>query len=275
MNEGVEGVECNSMKTVIKWKVYFVLLGASVFSIIAVLPYAFTLAGEIIQQAPVPFSFLVIASILQSSILFAVVLFLGLLLAEKTGFGLPVLDAYILKKKIQVDIPSLLKTSVFLGVGVGIAIIVLDFLFRQVGVGINLFGGQMPPFWMGFLASFYGGISEEILLRLFFMSFVVWIFGFIVHSNESILKNNVVMWSSIIVASILFGLGHLPITASVTALTPLVISRAIVLNGVGGIVFGWLYWKKGFESAIVAHFSADIVLHVLFPFLLLTVGSII
>ena len=46
-------------------------------------------------------------------------------------------------------------------------------------------------------------------------------------------------------------------------LTPLVITRAILLNGIGGVVFGWLYWKRGLEAAMIAHFSADIVLHVL------------
>ena len=45
----------------------------------------------------------------------------------------------------------------------------------------------------------------------------------------------------------------------------LVISRAIVLNGIGGVAFGWLYWKHGLESAMIAHFSADIVVHVITP----------
>jgi len=40
------------------------------------------------------------------------------------------------------------------------------------------------------------------------------------------------------------------------------------LNGIGGIIFGWLYWKKGLESAMISHFSADIVLQVIFPFVL-------
>ena len=59
------------------------------------------------------------------------------------------------------------------------------------------------------------------------------------------------------------GLGHLPATSVVVPLTPLVITRAVVLNGLLGIAFGWLYWKRGLEAAIISHFSADIVLHVL------------
>ena len=44
-------------------------------------------------------------------------------------------------------------------------------------------------------------------------------------------------------------------------------TRAIVLNGVGGLVFGWLYWTFGLEAAMVSHFSADIVIHVIMPLL--------
>jgi hypothetical protein len=34
---------------------------------------------------------------------------------------------------------------------------------------------------------------------------------------------------------------------------------------VAGAAFGWLYWKKGLEAAMIAHGSADVVLHVLGP----------
>jgi len=46
-------------------------------------------------------------------------------------------------------------------------------------------------------------------------------------------------------------------------LSPAVIARAVILNGIPGVAFGWLYWQRGLEAAMVAHFSADLVLHVL------------
>jgi len=46
------------------------------------------------------------------------------------------------------------------------------------------------------------------------------------------------------------------------------ITEAIVNNGVIGIIFGWLYWKKGLESAMIAHFSSDVVLHLIVPLIL-------
>jgi membrane protease YdiL (CAAX protease family) len=74
----------------------------------------------------------------------------------------------------------------------------------------------------------------------------------------------VVFWIAIAVIAVAFGLAHLPTMAAIgVPIDALVVTRSIVLNGVGGIAFGWLYWRRGLESAMVSHFSADIVLHVL------------
>jgi membrane protease YdiL (CAAX protease family) len=121
------------------------------------------------------------------------------------------------------------------------------------------------PLWQGFLACFYGGIAEEILMRLFLMSLFVFIILKIFRRKE---KNSLIVWISIILVAILFGLGHLPITSAVVSITPIVILRAVVLNGIGGIVFGWLYWKKGLESAIISHFVTDIFIQIIIPLFL-------
>jgi len=41
----------------------------------------------------------------------------------------------------------------------------------------------------------------------------------------------------------------------------------VVYNTIGGVVFGWLYWKHGLEHAMLAHFGADIIVHVVAPVL--------
>ena len=73
---------------------------------------------------------------------------------------------------------------------------------------------------------------------------------------------------AIAIVAVIFGIGHLPATSALTQLTPLVIARAIVLNGIAGLVFGWLYWRKGFEAAVVAHFTADVMILVILPFII-------
>ena len=94
------------------------------------------------------------------------------------------------------------------------------------------------------------------------MSFFAWLGRFISKTPEG-KPTNLVFWIANILAAVLFGLGHLPTMASLVPLTPLVIVRTVVLNGLLGILFGWLYWRRGLEAAMISHFSADIVLHVL------------
>jgi membrane protease YdiL (CAAX protease family) len=40
------------------------------------------------------------------------------------------------------------------------------------------------------------------------------------------------------------------------------VTRILVLNGVAGTLFGYLYWRKGLEAAMIAHGAADLTLHV-------------
>ena len=94
------------------------------------------------------------------------------------------------------------------------------------------------------------------------MSVLVWL-GRFVSKTEDGHPTLAVLWIANILAAILFGLGHLPATAALFPITPLVIIRAIVLNGLIGIAFGYLYFKHGLESAMLSHFTADSVLHVL------------
>ena len=77
--------------------------------------------------------------------------------------------------------------------------------------------------------------------------------------------STVTFWSANIIVAILFGLGHLPNAAMVMHITPSVVVLALVLNGIAAIPFGYLYWKRGLESAMIAHFCADFVIYVVGP----------
>lgn len=124
-----------------------------------------------------------------------------------------------------------------------------------------------PPAWQGFLASFYGGINEEVLSRLFIMSLLLWIFSKIGKKKEG-KTTELTAWLAIVITAIIFGLMHLPSTATLIPITPFIIARSIILNDVAGVIFGWLYWKKGLESAMISHFTADIIIYGIFPMLI-------
>lgn len=252
-------------KNPINKKLYFTLLIASVISIIAVLPYAFTLQADVIKLSPLPLTAIALISIIQSSILFALAIYIGLKLSGYVGLETPILKNYFTNSKLPTDTKSNLIKSVLLGLLASALIIFFDLVFKNLGVDISLSVNQIPPLWQRLMATFYGGINEEILLRLFFMTLIIWLIGKIASYKTDLIKNNFIMWLAIILAAVIFGLGHLPITSNITNLTPLVISRAILLNGLGGIIFGWLFWKKGLEYAMISHFTADIMIIVIFP----------
>lgn len=242
------------------------MLGACVCSVIAVMPYALTLQGGVPKEFPMPLYILILLGILQNAVIFAVFIFIGLYLSRRIGLGVPTLEGWLEGKEVKVYLKSILGISVLLGILAGILIIGLDyFLFSSISTKITT--KVSPPIWQGFLGSFYGGIGEEVAMRLFLMTLLVWIF-YKIKRTEDGKPTNIGVWLAIIITAILFGVGHLPATAKIIPITPLVVARAIILNSIAGIVFGWLYWRKGLESAMLSHFSADIVLHVVLPLLI-------
>jgi membrane protease YdiL (CAAX protease family) len=258
------------MKKGLNWRIFFILLGAATLGGIAILPYAFELQADALEQSPIPMNLLIPLQIVQNTIFFAVVIALGLAAANRTGLGLPILESKLAGGPIHAQLRSILPVSLLLGVVVSIVIIVLDLyifspaLTAELGEQSSALGlqGAQPAAWKGLLASLYGGINEEILLRLFMMSVLAWLGGFIRKTPEG-KPTTTILWIANILAAVLFGLGHLPATALLLPLTTLVILRAILLNGIAGVAFGYLYARHGLESAMLAHFTADIVLHVL------------
>jgi len=254
------------------WKIFFILWGATILATIAILPYLLELQSSTLAtlKLSMPLPVLIAVQVAQNALIFAIMVGAGLFFANRLGLGVPILEARLNGESVGDKIRAILPASIALGVIGTLVILGLEIFYFQPAMMkelgdsaavLNLQTSQ-PAAWKGFLASFYGGIAEEIQLRLLVMSFLAWLGKFISKTSEG-KPTSAVFWIANILAAVLFGLGHLPTTALLVPLTPLVITRAIVLNGLLGVVFGWLYWKRGLEAAMVSHFSADIVLHVL------------
>ena len=255
------------------WKIFLILCAASTFGLIAILPYSLALQANTLKNVhlPMPLPLLVTIQIAEQVVAFAIAIAIGLFFANRAGLGLPILEARLRGEPVGARIRAILPISLILGVLGSLIIIAMDVYIFQPALKAQLAGAASaltgpaanPGAWKGFLASFYGGLDEELLLRLFVMSFLVWLGHFLSKTADG--KPTIaVMWVANVLAAILFGLGHLPATAALIPLTPLVVLRAVVLNGVVGIACGYLYFTRGLESAMLSHFSADLVLHVLF-----------
>ena len=97
-----------------------------------------------------------------------------------------------------------------------------------------------------------GGIIEEVIMRLFFMSLIIFIISKLFYKNKKEIPTLVLVIANII-SALLFAAGHLPSTATMTTLTPLIIIRCFLFNGGIGLAFGYLYRKYGIGYAMISH----------------------
>ncbi|WP_455364913.1 CPBP family intramembrane glutamic endopeptidase [[Eubacterium] cellulosolvens] len=246
-------------------KAFLFLVVLIIPAVYAVLPYALTL-----QSITLPREALlnVLLFELVDVAIVVVLAGLGLFLACRIGLGLPFIEEGVRKKPVWSRFQKVLATSILVGVVASLIILIVNRFFFAPSLveeierlGIALPGS--PPPWQGLLASFSAGVTEESMFRLFGVTLLAWIGSRFSHDSEG-RPTPIVLWISIIIVAVAFGLAHLPATAAIgLPLNALVISRAIVLNGIAGVAFGWLYWRRGLESAMISHFSADVVLHVI------------
>ena len=137
-----------------------------------------------------------------------------------------------------------------------------------VALDVTLFASAQPSSphavdgmrWRGLCASFYGGIDEEILLRLLVMTALARLLMLVTRAST---LTTPLAATAIVLATLAFGAGHLPAAAQLGPLHALVVVRVLALNAIVGLACGWLYWRRGLEHAMVAHFAGDLVLHVL------------
>lgn len=112
----------------------------------------------------------------------------------------------------------------------------------------------------GVIASvLYGGVIEEVMLRLFFLSLVAWVLWKVFFRKQEKLTEGI-FWAANFLAAILFAAGHLPATVTTFGgLTPLLLFRCFLLNGGFALGFGWLYKKYGIGYAMLSHALVHIV----------------
>lgn len=232
------------------WSAFAILYLASIIGSIAILPYGMRLASEVTKKKPtkLPRWALLLISILQNAVLFAVIIAIGLLAAHQVGLN-PTMIGH-------------LPISVLWGIIAGGILMILDLWFLPHLPEKLLTTALKTTQWENFSASFYGGINEELLMRLFGLSTVAWLLSRVWHTASG-LPTTGVFWTANVTLAVVFALGHLPALKNLVGnITAPLLTRTLVLNMAVGLVCGWLFWNYGIVAAMLAHFIADIVYHV-------------
>jgi hypothetical protein len=201
--------------------------------------------------------------ILHLTLIFGVATAGGLFLARSVGMPLPLLEQWFGDRNDSTP-PGTLRAALIAGFATGLAT-------TAVIYGILL--PQAPgwpseaavPLWKRFLVCVYGGINEEVLMRLFLLSLVLWLLQKL--TRRAARESAAVFWAGNVVVALLFGAAYLPAAAAFVPLTPFVAATILLVKGASGLVFGHLCWRRGLEAAMLAHFISDVLLHLGGPLL--------
>jgi hypothetical protein len=207
------------------------------------------------QSLPAPLPVVALVTAALTIVLHGGLGFAGLKLAEKLGFSSIWNPAISNRQRFLA--PG------FIGVSLGILIITIDIAF-------SLFNGvgriQHPPFPTSIFASLSAGIDEEMLFRLFFISFWAWLISSVILRGNG---RKLVFWIITTISALVFAISHLPGVmvlynySSFNLIPPVFIFEIIIVNGVISF-FAAIYMRKyGFLAAVGIHFWTDIVWHVL------------
>ncbi|MBR4067439.1 MAG: CPBP family intramembrane metalloprotease [Clostridia bacterium] len=104
----------------------------------------------------------------------------------------------------------------------------------------------------------YGAVIEEIMFRLFMMSLVAFVLHLLFERKRKEVSTAVLVVANVI-SALLFAAGHLPVNEMMYGLTPMIVFRCFLLNGVFALAFGWLYRKYGLRYAMIAHGGCHVV----------------
>jgi membrane protease YdiL (CAAX protease family) len=181
---------------------------------------------------------------------------LGVWMAPRVGLDAPVLRARLLGQRVGKRLLHLLPDAVLAGTVSAAAVLVLSLVLKPPA---NL-GGPAPSPWVGLTGTFYGAVVEETLCRWGLLSL------FLVGLRRLGAGAQAGFWVANLAAALAFGLLHLPpaFQLGVPRTVP-VVAYILAGNAVVGLICGWLFRRRGLESAMLAHGSADLWLHVVFP----------
>lgn len=192
---------------------------------------------------------LMVVSVVQITIYAVIFTGIGIILSNKIG----------LWKKFEMNKQGLITVLVLSVVG-GLSLSVVD---------KYVFGSFIDPVWHSYdskptveyvISSFtYGGVFEEILIRLFLMSLLAWVISKLFYAKEEDVPVKVLVIANVI-SALLFAAGHLPSTKQIFGyMDGLILFRCFLINGLLGLAFGYLYRKYGIGYSMLAHIGTHFV----------------
>src|SRR6056297_282243 len=167
---------------------------------------------------------------------------------------------------IRIENKSIKKTIYFPSV-VGFFLVIFFILVDIIFSDFNSFGNlHHPPFPTSLLASITAAIGEEIIFRLFFISFWYWLIGYLILKKKYL---KLVYIFVALLSAVAFTVSHLPSimmllgVEKIADINNIMILELFILNGSLSLFAAYYFKKVGYFGAVMIHLWVDIVWHVI------------
>lgn len=243
----------HTSKTVSKRMLFTVLWLSGMVGVLSTLWFNLPIPEEL----TLPPTVVKLLNLISPTFLLSIAVLVGVSLAHKVSLSAPLAESVSSNMQTLSAIKPQIIPGLMGGVIGGVALsswfffwrssLPIDFLTKAEELSKN------TPFLTRIL---YGGITEEIIMRWGFMTFLVWVMWFVLQKAEGMPHIGLVM-IAIVISSFVFGFGHLPIAFALSSqVTTSLVLYIVIGNSLFGLITGYLYWHKGLEAAMIAHMLA-------------------
>lgn len=203
----------------------------------------------LVAASGLPEQTLRLISILYDIAVLTVAIIVGALLSRRVGLQSVIAH----KNAIRFGFLNAAARAILIGLALGFGVYALDWGMFQFVPGLSqLTQGQIEIIeidWPVLSAQMlHGGLTEEITMRWGLMSLLAWLL------LKFIPRHDTALWAAIALTALIYGLGHLPALYQIMGDAPaILVIRTVGLNFIAGMVFGYLFWSRNLEAAMLAH----------------------
>ncbi len=244
-------------------RMWAALVGLATLGLLVSTPFLLRVLQEMLggRHVPLPLGVVLLLQDVQVLILAGLAAAAGVWTAPRVGLDAPLVRARLGGAQVAGRLFRRVPDAVLAGTLSAACVLLLSVALKsRLPSGVGEFPGMSP--WTTATAAAYGALVEEILCRWGLLAVFAYLLDRLGVSRPT------GFWVANVAAALGFGLLHLP-AAFALGMHPNFVGVAYLLvgNGLVGLVFGWLFRRRGLESAMLAHGSTDLWLHTVFPVL--------
>ena len=232
---------------------FWPVFGAGLVGVLA-LPLTFPASVEASLRAAAPGvspGLLKALTLIQPALLLATAVAIGAALAHRLGLASHLAGVNVRRRLID-ELPL----AIAAGLIVGGVIVTLDRIVFS-GPAANE-AASLRSIVEGLVGGLlYGGLTEEAMMRWGLLALVAWVMLKLARRPLDI-NAPLVYAIAIVLVAVVFAAGHLPAASVVARLDAPLVTRILVLNGIAGVVYGALFWRRSLEAAMAAHMATHV-----------------